>query len=196
MQTIMAKGQGKKGLIVTIIVLGLTLLAVGTVVMLQNINSQPEADSSTTTPTTTDNDKPADTTPTETPNDEPTTPAVDPATLNSIDIEPLSITVFYTKGIGGFEFAVHRTTDGTQYVEFSAPELVGTKCTGDTGAFASIIKSPASPEDKTTISQTVVVDGVTYGLSLAGKNCTADVALLEKYQTGFTNGFSQLKVMP
>lgn len=73
---------------------------------------------------------------------------------------------------------------------------MGTKCTDDTGVFASIIKSPASPEDKTTISETVVVDGVTYGLSLTGKNCTADLALLERYQTGFMNGFSALKVMP
>lgn len=195
MQTIMAKGQGKKGIIVTIIVLGLALLTVGTIVLLQNINSQPEADLPTTTAPT-KNETPTDTAPPETPNDESVAPAVDPSTLTSIDIEPLMIRVFYTKGIGGFEFAVKRTTDGTRYVEFSSQELMGTKCTDDTGVFASIIESPASPEDKTTISQTVVVDGVTYGLSLAGKNCTADLVLFDKYQTGFTNGFSALELMP
>lgn len=194
----MAKGHGKKGLITTIIVLGVTLLVVGGLVLWQNMNHQattvtkandtPAVDtgsaattnSSTTTATATDTTTPSE---------------VDPSTLSSIDIEPLNSTVFYTKGTPGFEYAVKRASDGTQYVEFSSPSLVGTKCTNDSGLFATIIKNPTSTEDKSTISKTTTVDGVAYGLSLAGSTCTKDTDLLQTYQTAFSNGFSQLKEM-
>jgi hypothetical protein len=192
----MTKSQGKKGLIVTIIVLGLTLLAVSGIVVWQNLNKSKSVEVSNDASTQSQTPAKEETKPEDAPAVDPgktTAPTVDPSTLTSINIDPLGITVFYTKGTPGFEYGVLRTSDRTEYVEFSAPELVGTKCTNDTGAFASIIKSPASPEDKTTISQTVVVGGVTYGLSLTGKNCTANLALLEKYQSGFSNGFSQLK---
>lgn len=122
------------------------------------------------------------------------TPAstIDPATVSAIDIQPMSLTVSYVKGIGGFEYAVKRTTSGTQYVEFSSPELVGTKCTDDTGAFASIITNPSSDESA-TLAQTTVVDGTKYGLSLNAANCTKDAELLKKYQASFNDAYSLLK---
>ncbi len=189
----MAQGQGgKKGLIITIVVLAITLLVVGTVVTLQNLNRTKTVETSNqSTPTTNDNTDETSTLNTET-STEPTKPTVDPTTLSSIDVEPLKITVFYTKGVNSFEFAVKRTADKTQYVEFSSPELVGTKCTDDSGVFASIIQSPTS---QAAVSQTVVVEGTTYGLSLSGKSCASDLTLLEKYQSSFSNGFSSLKVM-
>jgi hypothetical protein len=191
----MAKRQGKNGLIVTIIALGLTLVIVGTIVFLQNLNKQQVEDQSQSVETT-ETETPAETTPEEeTVVDEVEAPVVDPATLNSIDIEPMAISVFYAKGVPGFEFAVKRTADRTEYVEFSSPELVGTKCTNDSGVFASIIKNPAASEDQTTLSQKTTVGSDTYGLSLAGENCTSDTELLAEYQAAFTNGFSQLKAM-
>jgi hypothetical protein len=120
---------------------------------------------------------------------------VDPSTLTSVDVEPMGVTVYYSKGTPGFDFAVKRAVDSTQYAEFSSEDLIGTKCTDDSGLFASIIKNPTASEDQTTISQTVVVGEVTYGLSLAGKNCASDVGLLEKYQSGFINGFFRLAVL-
>ena len=192
----MAKGKSKTGLIVTIIVLGLVLAVVATILIVQSFN-KPEASETTSTDTTSTSSTSTDKT-TE-PSDDTTTVApsdsVDPATLSSIDVEPLSITVFYTKGTGALEFAVKRTADRTQYVEFSSPELVGTKCTDDTGVFASIIVNPSSNTDETTIAQKTTVDDTTYALTLAGKNCASDEALLTKYQDAFKNGFSSLKAM-
>jgi hypothetical protein len=121
-------------------------------------------------------------------------PVVDPATLNSIDIEPLAITVFYSKGTPGFEFTVLKTADKTQYIQFTSPNLIGTKCTNDQGAFASIIKNPSSNEIQTT-TQTVNVGSDSYGLSLASTSCTSNTDLLTEYQTGFKNGFSNLKAL-
>ncbi|MFY9227857.1 MAG: hypothetical protein WAO28_00825 [Candidatus Microsaccharimonas sp.] len=192
----MAKGQGKTGLIITIVVLGLTVLVVGAIAFWQNGSRQADQKATDTTetasPEETATDTPAKTEETDTP-----TPAadVDPATLSSIDIEALSITVFYTKGLPGFEYSIKKTADNTQYIEFTAPKLVGTKCTDDTGSFASIVKNPSSPENQSTISATTKVGDDTYGLSLAGKNCTPDEALLDQYQTAFSNGFSSLKAM-
>ena len=194
----MASKQGKTGLIVTIVVLALTLLVVGSIAIARNANqpavtteSQPEV-SNDQESVATDDEVPAST---DADSTSKPTPAVDPETLASIAIEPLEITVFYTKGIPGFEFAVKRTTSSTEYVEFSAPELVGTKCTDDGGVFVSIIENPDSAEDTATISQKVTVGSNTYGLSLAGQNCASDTTLLQEYQTAFTNGFSQLKAL-
>jgi hypothetical protein len=191
----MAKKQGKTGLIVTIIALGLTLVIVSTIVLLHNLN-RPEATDEASSTETTQEDTPAETTPDEDVTSEETTPpAVDPATLTSIDIEPLGIAVFYTKGTPGFEYAIKRTADRTEYIEFSSPDLVGTKCTDDGGVFASIIKNPASSEDQTAVSQKKTVGSDVYVLSLAGKNCASNVELLDEYQTAFSNGFSQLQAI-
>ena len=124
----------------------------------------------------------------------PAAPAVDLASLNSIAVEPLGVTVYYTKGTPAFDFAIKKAADRTEYVEFTAPSLVGTKCTDDQGLFASIIKNP-STNDAQTISQTTKVGGDTYGLSLAGASCADDAALLVQYQDGFKAGFSSLAAL-
>jgi hypothetical protein len=191
----MAKGQGKTGLIVTIVALALTVIIVGTIVLLQNMN-RPAVTNDASTSETTDDDTDSDivvededVTP-----ETPTTPEVDPSTLTSVDIEPLAITVFYTKGTPGFDFVIKRTADSTQYVEFSSPDLIGTKCTDDEGVFASIIKNTKSSiESSGTVSQKVGFDR--YDLSLAGQDCTSNIELLREYQAAFSNGFSELKAM-
>lgn len=123
------------------------------------------------------------------------TPVADPATLSSVDVAPLGITVSYTKGTPGFEYTVDKTADNTQYVEFTSTDLVGTKCTDDEGLIASIIENPTSTENQTTISQTIKVGSNTYGLSLASPGCTANTDLLTQYQAGFKDGFSSLKAL-
>lgn len=120
--------------------------------------------------------------------------SIDPATVSTVDIEPLGITVSYVKGIAGFEFYVQRTAEGTRYVEFRAPELAGTKCTGDVGVFASIVESPTK-QDGATISQEVQVNQKTYGLSLPDTTCTANAELLARYQASFRDAFSLLTAL-
>ncbi|HEY8886356.1 MAG TPA: hypothetical protein VIM31_02530 [Candidatus Microsaccharimonas sp.] len=193
----MARIQGKRGLIVAIVVLGIVLLVVGAIVLTKKPNQSSTTPSTNTSKdvttakdTTTETDTPESTA---TPTDA-TNPTVDPATLTSIDIEPLSVTVFYSKGTPGFEFTVLKTADQTQYVEFTSSDLIGTKCTDDQGAFASIIKNPSTNEAQTT-SQTIKVGSDTYGLSLASAGCTANSDLLAQYQTGFKNGFASLKAL-
>lgn len=117
---------------------------------------------------------------------------VDPANVSTVDIQPMSLTVSYLKDAGGFEYYVLRTANGTQYVEFSSPELVGTKCTDDRGVFASIIQSPSS-SDTATLNKTTTVDGTKYGLSLADSTCTKDPEALKKYQAAFSDTFTMLK---
>lgn len=193
----MARLRSKTGLFVTIVILGIVLVIVGAIVL----TKKPQDTSTTTTTDTSKTTSPAKDTTTETdaanesstPTQTPVT-TVDPETLTSIDIEPLGITVFYSKGTPGFEFSVLKTADQTQYVEFTSSDLVGTKCTDDQGAFASIIKNPSSNEAQTT-SQTVKVGNDTYGLSLASAGCTSNADLLNQYQEGFKNGFSSLKAL-
>lgn len=146
-------------------------------------NTSVDTDSSNTS--TTDPD-------TSTGSDASTDATPDPSTLSTIDITPMSITVSYVKGIGGFEYSVSRAARGTQYVAFSSPELVGTKCTDDKGEFATILADPSSDESA-TVSKSVTVEGVKYGLSLTAANCTKDPELLKKYQTSFSDAFGLLK---
>lgn len=193
----MARIQRKTGLIVAIVVLAVVLLVVAAVVL-----TKKTAPSTTTNTTDTSKEvaPPKDTT-TETDATEtaPTTtktdsPAVDPESLTSVAIEPLGITVFYSKGTPGFEFTVLKTADKTQYVQFTSSDLIGTKCTDDEGAFASIIKNPSENEAQTT-SEIVKVGSDTYGLSLASPGCTSNGTLLTQYQSGFKNGFTSLKAL-
>ena len=120
--------------------------------------------------------------------------SLDPGTVATIDIEPMDLTVSYVKGVGGFSFEVKRTPGGSQYVEFSSESLAGTKCTNDTGVFATILEDPTSGDDS-TIAKTVSVGDTKYGLSLAAPNCTADSAKLQAYQQSFSDAFSLLKKM-
>lgn len=183
-------GRSKAGLIVTIVVLALTLIAVGTVAWL---GTRPAQDQATDTPATSE-ETPAEQQ-TETPADEEeTSPTLDPTKTSTISIDSMGIVVAYTKGIPGFEFQVKRNGQGTQYVEFSSPQLVGTKCTDDVGLFATIIRNPKT-EDEQTVDQSTKIGDDTYGLVLAEDICTNDAALLKKYQTAFSEGLSFLKVI-
>lgn len=117
---------------------------------------------------------------------------LDPATVGSITIDPMNITVSYVKGVGGFEYEVHRTASGTQYVDFMNSDLVGTKCTDDQGVFATILESPGTDE-QATLSKTIKLANTTYGLSLAAATCTGDTMKLTAYQKSFDDAFSLLK---
>lgn len=187
--------QAKAIKIIAACILVMVLVIVGVGLLNKNSSEPPMA------PATTTSDKTPETTPvaSSTEIDAPAAtpveddiPAVDPASLSFVDIEPLALAVAYTKGTPGFEFVVKRTADQTQYIEFTSPELIGTKCTDDTGLIASIIKNPTSSEDQTTIKQTVKVGDDSYGLSLTSSSCTKNSELLEEYQKAFRAGFSSL----
>lgn len=197
----MVQFRSKKTLVIGGIILAVVLLIVGTIVLLNMFNSgksdpykqesissqqetTPEPTENTNTPVK-DEDK-------ATPTEDTDASTLDPDTVKTVDVVPMSLTVSYVKDIGGFEYAVMRTSSGTQYAEFSTPELVGTKCTDDEGVFASIIQDP-SANDSSTLSKTVTVDGTKYGLSLADETCTKDPTLLKQYQKAFSDAFTMLK---
>ena len=188
--------QRRKKLIITIIVLAamLVLIAVGVALLLRPNKLPSQVSAPNTSKQTAPNKDTTNVTPSDaaTISTSSTGPAADPQSLKSIDIQPLAITVFYSKGTPGFEYSVLKTADKTQYVQFTSPNLVGTKCTNDQGAFASIIKNPSSNETQ-TVNQIVKVGSDTYGLSIASAGCTGNSDLLTLYQTGFKNGFSNLK---
>lgn len=185
-----------------IIVAASALVSILVIASFALLNKNAEEPASPTTPTTTETTpESSDAAPRTETDVTDVTPAandaqaVDPASLSFIDIEPLAISVAYTKGIPGFDFAIQRTANQTQYIEFTSPDLVGTKCTDDNGLIVSIIKNPSSTEDQTTIDQKVTVDGNIYGISLASNSCTKNVELLDQYQKAFLEGFSSLRVL-
>lgn len=195
------KKGNRRRLITTLIVLGVLLLVIGIVAIVRATSSHK--DDPYTQPEATTQEKPADTSKgtTKTGDDEKASqdtsantaePTIDPSQLASIDIAPMSLTVSYVKGIGGFEYQVLRTPSGTQYVEFLSAELVGSKCTDDQGVFASILANPAGAESA-TVTKTTTVDGTKYGLSLASAACTSNPEALQTYQKSFTDAFSLLK---
>lgn len=207
----MARKKRNKATLTSLAVLIVLLAGIGTVALIKTMTTSRGADQTitdtaheTTNDTTPDTGLPEATdghstnneAANETPDasDTPSAPALDPATVGSIDIEPLELTVSYVKGINGFEFEVLRTARGTRYVEFRSPDLIGTKCTDDEGTFASILENPTDDE-AATISNKTTVDGQSYGLSLAGASCTSDTKLLANYQESFTDAFTLLKKM-
>ena len=201
----MVRNQGKKRAIITAGAILLVLLAViGTVAIIRAVKpgkSDPYKQAETTEATNDSINSDAPQTPANEPatetqpeNDADTQSALDPETVATIEIQPMSIVVSYVKGVGGFEYAVNRTASGTQYVAFSSPELVGTKCTGDTGEFATILANPGSDESA-TITTSTTVDDTKYGLSLTAANCTKNPELLKSYQASFSDAFSLLKKM-
>jgi len=187
----MARTQAKKRLIIASIALAVVLLIAGGIALAKRNETAQ-------TPTSPAISAKPDVAETSNPEDSSTDAAevvmADPETLSSVDVEPLSVTVYYTKGVPAFGFEVKRTADSTQYAEFSSDELIGTKCTNDTGLFATIIKDP-STTDEAILSQTVKVGETPYGLSLAGMGCTADAELLAQYQAAFKEGFTSLKAL-
>ena len=191
----MSKLRSNKGLIITSIVLGFILVVVGGVVVAKQMNqssskttqvSHQDAPEKESIVKTNDTDSATGT--------NPASPVADPQSLTSVDIAPMGITVYYSKGTPGFEYTVLKTTDKTEYVQFTSADLAGTKCTNDEGAFASIIKNPSANETQTT-SQTVKVGSDTYGLSLPSTGCATNLELFAQYQTGFKNGFSSMKAI-
>jgi hypothetical protein len=194
------KGTRQK-LIVTGIGVGILILLIGAFALVRALN--PGGDDpyrqDTASDVTTQEPKPtnegsvdaADDEASEQASDEAAT-TLDPSTVSSINIEPLGITVSYVNGIGGFEYVIQRTASGTQYVEFRSPELAGTKCTDDAGAFVSILEAPDDNENP-TITETKTVDGKKYGLSLTDDTCTGNPELLDRYQASFKDAFSLIK---
>lgn len=189
----MVQKKARKNLIATLVVVGALVLIVAIVAVVKAMSSsEPPASTETTkqeTPEITDESETTDT-----PTGEPLEPTIDPATVTTVAIEPLSITVSYLKGVGGFDFEVLRSANGTKYVQFSSARLTGTKCTDDKGQFASIIENP-SADEAATLAKTTTVDGTAYGLSLADATCTTDSELLKQYQDAFSGAFSLLKKM-
>lgn len=201
----MARRRTPKVPTIAIIAVAAIVIIVGAIIALKALGGSGSVDAPITQQPDTSNDQgsststtpPANATQQEVPDeaatDQPDTPAVDPATVATIDIEPMGLAVPYVRGLpGGFEFSVQRTPSGTRYVEFSNSALIGTKCTNDIGVFASIIQSP-SRDDASVIGQRVTVDGTEYGLSLAEDTCTSDEVLLAKYQQSFNDAFPLLK---
>jgi len=192
----MAQGLGNKKIVIAIIVAAVLLVAATVLIIVQQANrnnvdttvetsQQPETTQETTKPE-----------PEKENSDEAMTPAsaLDPSTVSTIDIQPLDLTVSYVKGIPGFEYQILRTAQGTKYAELTNEAIKGTKCTDDTGVFASIIVSPGDAEAPTLDAKTVV-EGTTYGLSLASNTCTNNQELLDKFQSSFSSAFSLLKKM-
>jgi len=194
----MVQRKGRKKLFAAIAALGALVLIIAIVAIVKSMSSpEPSVSNDTTqkdTPSISDEanntEEPAKTEPEKV----TTETAVDPAQTASVAIEPMTITVSYMKGIGGFDYEVLRTGSGTKYVQFSSTKLAGTKCTDDIGEFASIIEKP-SADEATTLAKTVTVDGTEYGLSLADATCTSDAESLKQYQNAFSEAFSLLKKM-
>jgi len=192
------KQDTRKRLILALSLLGVLLVAIGAVALMKVI--LPGKEDPYTAPNTTTSEEGDKATETEAPNDTPSTEvetstsAPDPATVSTIDIQPMEITVSYVKGVGSIEYEVLRTPSGTRYVEFRSAELVGTKCTNDQGTFVSILASP-SGDESATLTKTTKIDDTTYGLSLADPACTSNTDTLKEYQQSFSDAFSLLKKM-
>lgn len=201
----MVQKKGKRTLITALAVLLVLLVAIGTIAFIRvlgvgkddpylktDTSSVDAPDDTTNQETKPDTEDGANS---DTESDESSDePKLDPSTVGTVDISPMEITVSYVKGVGGFEYQVLRTSNGTRYVEFRSSELAGTKCTNDEGKFASILADPNDTEGA-TISKTTTIDGTKYGLSLEGAACTSDEDKLESYQKSFSDAFSLLKKM-
>jgi len=203
----MVQKKGKRTIITALAVLVVLLVLIGTIALIRGLNqdkTDTTAQKTSSSNTEAADDPSKDSTQaadpanpdasTDTNTDSTENPAPDPATVNTIDIAPMTITVSYVKGIGGFDYQVLRTTNGTRYVEFSSSELAGTKCTNDIGVFASILADPDTNES-TTLTKTTTVDGTKYGLSLEPATCTSNTDKLQAYQKSFSDAFILLKKM-
>ncbi len=198
----MAHKKRKRTLVTTLSILAVLLVAVGTVALIrtlspgkedpyvqqEQVSQENDANQGVETPDNGQNQTNQQQSSESTSGE----PALDLARVATVDIVPMDITVSYVKGIGGFEYEVLRANNGTRYVEFRSPQLIGTKCTNDAGTFASILASPTEGE-RGTLTKTTTVDGTTYGLSLADATCTSDTAKLQSYQKSFSDAFSLLK---
>ncbi len=134
------------------------------------------------------NSQPANTTPTT-----PQSPAPDPSTVKSLDISQLGLTLNYDRTLPGLSYEIKRTGSGTQYVSLTYDGLIGEKCTGDQGEFASIIKDPTSA-DSIAITSTVKLGNDTYSLALPDNSCTGNVDLFNQYQASMKANFPYMKL--
>lgn len=116
----------------------------------------------------------------------PTAP--DPSTVKQLEIAQLNVTLDYSNTLPGMSYSIGRTSGGTTYVQLANDQLVGDKCTDDSGVFATILKDPSST-DSTTVSTTVKVGDDTYGLALPSDSCTGDKDLFDEYQTSMKQNF-------
>lgn len=194
----MVQRKNRKTLFTVISVLIALVLIIGIVVFVRALSNNPAPVSNEPTqvnqPEVPAESESSDTSTDAVPEDTTNETAIDPQQVSTVGIEPMAISVSYMKGSGGFEYEVMRNPNGTQYVQFSAPALAGTRCTDDAGVFASIIENPTADEGATLTKKTTV-DGTVYGLSLADESCTNDDALLKQYQDAFSAPFTLLKKM-
>ncbi len=200
----MLQMTGKRKLVTTIVVIVALILVVVTIAIANSIANKNDPYLQSKTEETSDTTKDAAEESTDTTDSENSSSiaettsepksTIDPETLTTVNIEPMSLTVSYVKGVGGFEYSVMRRPNGTQYVEFYSSELAGTKCTGDQGAFASILEAPSSDE-ASTLSKKTTIGTTTYGLSLSATSCTGNPDLLAQYQKSFSDAFTLLKKM-
>ncbi len=199
-----SSNKTKRTLIIAGIALGVLLAGIGAVALISSMNNDSKdpykQKNIENTPAST-NDTPNKPSDSAAKNDQKKQDAgaaeseastLDPASLRTITVDPMGITVSYVKDATNFEFFVKRTPSGTQYVEFKSEQLVGTKCTDDQGVFASIIAKPGTAE-AATLTKKTTIDGVEYGLSLAAQTCAPDADLLKTYQDSFSQAFSLLK---
>ena len=193
----MVQNKGRKKLVAVLATIGVLLLIIAAVTVVKSLSiSQTPKSNETDAKNTSAVDKQGDSndSPTVEPVESTVVPTVDPTTVLTVAIEPMTISVPYIRGVDGFDFQVLRTPSGTKYVQFSSEKLVGTKCTNDQGQFASIIEN-LSTDEAATVAKTITVDGTSYGLSLADATCTRDSDLLKQYQNAFSEPFSLMKKM-
>ncbi len=192
----MGQKPGKRTLYIILAVLFALIVVVAVFVFVRSQSTTPASDATESVtkdePQVPDEAKNTETSALAEPKTEETT--IDPELVSVATIEPMAIEVAYLKGIEGFEFAVLSNPNGTKYVQFISPKLVGSKCTNDTGVFASIIEEPTENE-AATLTKKISVKDTTYGLSLTDSSCTNDEALLKQYQDAFSTPFTLLKKM-
>lgn len=152
--------------------------------------AEPETPSQVTTnePAPEQPEKPAE----EPDSKEVETPTLDPASVSTVAIDSLGVSVSYVKGVPGFAYAISQSGGGTQFAAFSSEQLIGTKCTDDTGVFATIVKNPQQA-DRATLTSTKTVADTVYGLSLPSATCTSDATLFAQYQAAFKDAFGLIK---
>lgn len=197
----MAQKKGRKALVTAVAVLIVLLALIGTIAVIKAIagkdsstQTTSEEAADTSKKSTSEESTAPDDSENSTSNQTSSNTALDPATVATIDIPAMEITVSYVKGIGGFEYEILRASGGTRSVEFRNASLVGTKCTNDLGTFASILENPTTDE-LAIVSQKTTVEDTLYGLSLADATCTTNPELLAKYQKSFSDAFYLLKKM-
>lgn len=164
--------------VVIIVILVITLVGVLSFVFWQNSVDKKTVSTATSSPSV---------------SKKVTTPQVIDTNLATLVIPQLGIVVSYDKSLPSIEYIMQKTDLNTEYADLTSSGLIGTKCVGDNGYIASVIKNPSAKEDQRAVVSNTTIGSDIYKLALAGSNCTKNVALLSQYQTSLTNSFSMLK---